>query len=215
MTDLTILCVSQFGTHSESFVRHFAETADAIGARLVIGADATPPAWMDSVACDCVALHSEGYIESVLDEAVAACDAGYVLRMDDDERISAPMVRWLADGDYRTNDHWAFPRMHLWPDEAHYITNAPLWPDLQTRLSVKAKAAGRSRIHAGSPFGTGRIAECVIEHHKFLARPLAERERLVEHYERLQSGAGEQFAGFSVIEPFSDRLNVGLVKHGR
>lgn len=213
MSDLTILCVSQFGEHAESFVRHFAETADAVDARLVVGADAAPPAWLDEIACECIGLRSEGFIESVLDEAIAACDDGYVLRMDDDEKISRPMVRWLADGGYRDADHWAFPRLHLWPDERHYVTNAPLWPDLQTRLSVKAKAGGRTRIHQGSPHGTGRIADCPIEHWKFIVRDREERERLVAHYEGLQSGAGERFSPFSLPELFSDRISVGLVKH--
>src|SRR5690606_10758983 len=87
-----------------------------------------------------------------------------------------------------------------------YIVNPPLWPDLQTRLSVKAKSGGRTRVHAGSPFGTGTVAPCVLEHHKFLVRPRGEREALVERYERIERGAGLGYSMFSVPEPYEDQL---------
>lgn len=213
MTDLSILCVSRFGEHAEPFIRHLADAAVQLGARFVLAADGETPRWAIGIAHGTVRVKSSGYLESVLDTAVAACPDGYVLRMDDDERISPSLSHWLAQCKYRDADHWAFPRMHLWPDETRYITNAPLWPDLQTRLSVKAKAGGRPRIHQGSPHGTGRVAEdAVIEHHKFLVRDRQERERLLAHYESLQPGTGSgHYAAFSVPERFAHRIQTARV----
>jgi hypothetical protein len=208
MTTLTILCITNFGFHASGFIRRLGEQASALGAGFVLGADAPLPSWIRD-DWTIVPLKSAGYIESVLDQVIAACPDGYILRLDDDEQIGPQMFNWLESGAYREAEHWAFPRQHLWPDPEHYVTNPPLWPDLQTRLSVKAMAGGRHRVHEGSPYGTGRVADVAIEHHKFLARPLAEREQLLEHYETLQPGAGgQQFDVFSVPERYIDH---GLV----
>jgi hypothetical protein len=211
MTGLTILCVTRFDAHAEPFVVRMADQAAMLGAGFVLGADGPPPAWVPDTA-HIVALASGGFIESVLDQAVAACPDGYILRVDDDEQLSSPLFRWLERGGYLEHDHWAFPRMHLWPDAEHYVTSPPLWPDLQTRLSVKALAGQRRRIHEGSPFGTGRLAEGIaIEHHKFLVRPLAEREALLDHYEALQPGAGgQQFDAFSLPERYESYFLEGI-----
>lgn len=205
MADLTLLCVSKLGDHARPFIEHFDEAAQELDATFVLAVDrAGAPGWtLDLHTDQFLWVRSDGYIESVLDDVIAECPDGYILRMDDDERISPPMQRWLAAGAYRQHDHWAFPRMHLWPDAKHYIVNDPLYPDLQTRLSVKAKAGGRRRIHVGSPFGTGTVAPVEIEHHKFLVRERAERERLVETYDRVLPGAGEHFKVFSVPEQFA------------
>lgn len=204
MTDLSILCVTKLGKHAEPFLVDMAALAVEVDAELVIAVDGggSLPAYVEECSSR-IDVQSNGCIESVLDEAIAACGREYVLRLDDDETASVELADWLADHRYRDADHWAFPRMHLWPDWSHYITSPPLWPDVQTRLSVKAKAGGRAQIHQGSPYGTGQIAGPAIEHHKFLVRGLAEREALVEHYESLQPGAGsDHFARFSVPERF-------------
>lgn len=212
--DLTLLCVTQFGDHAGPFVVRLCGVAVELGARMVVGADGDPPEWLTTLpGVTVVPLASAGYIESVLDEAIAACPNGYILRLDDDETISPGMLAWLDAGEYRAAPHWAFLRMHLYPNAEHYILNAPLWPDLQTRLSVKAKAGGRVRVHQGSPHGTGAIAEVAIEHHKFIARDYDERKALLDHYERLQPGAGsEQFAAHSVVEHYATQLETKRVR---
>lgn len=198
MSDLTILCVSAGREWASPFIETMRDHAEQLGAnflRLRDGED----------------VHSGGYIESVLDEAVARCETAYVLRLDDDEKISGEMLRWLGQGHYRESEHWAFPRRNLWPDASRYITNPPLWPDLQTRLSVKAKAASRTQIHSGSPFGTGRVAPVAIEHHKFLVRSEEERRALVERYDAIVPGAGAQYAMFSLPERYEKDLKCALI----
>lgn len=193
--DLTILCVSQGSAYSESFVEQMRADALRIGATFLLLVDGED-------------LHSGGYLESVLDEAVAKCDTEYILRLDDDEQLPEEAVQWLENGSYRSASHWAFKRRNLWPDTSQYIFNPPLYPDLQTRLSTKDKAGRLGGIHAGSPFGTGEVAPVPIDHHKFLVRPVEEREALIQRYDNVSPGAGSQYVMFSVPERFEGLLSV-------
>jgi hypothetical protein len=75
-----------------------------------------------------------------------------------------------------------------------------LWPDAQTRLSIRAKAGGRDVIHSGSPHGGGEMAPVLIEHHVFLVRSREEREAKVARYDAIAQGAGTSFLPFIVPE---------------
>lgn len=204
MNDLTILCVTNGGPHAGEFLRGMVHLADRIEARVATALDDVTPypegAWPTLFSDETIRVRSNGCIESVLDEAIAACPDGYILRLDDDETVTPELETWLAAGGYRQAEHWAFPRLHLYPTAEFYLTTPPLYPDLQTRLSLKQFAGGRTRVHAGSPFGTGTIGPAGIVHHKFLCRPIDERRALLERYEALQSGAGANFGVFSVPE---------------
>lgn len=167
------------------------QVAHNIGAELVLAIDQCDyyPAFAEEA--DRVAhVHSQGYIESVLDDALKVCAGEYVLRLDDDETCSPEMVEWLASGTWAQSDIWTFPRQHLWQDEQHYILNPPLWPDPQTRLMVREKAGARIGVHQACPFGAGHDTFAPIRHHKFLVRTKRERIALAEHYERITAGAG-------------------------
>lgn len=204
---LTIVCVTENRPHARPFVESMATCADGLGARFALAVDGDPEDWMFDLA-DVWRVNSKGYLESVLDEVIGSCLDGYILRLDDDERIGPEMFCWLSEQRYLEADHWAFPRMNLFPDADHFIENPPLYPDLQTRLSVKRLAGGRDRIHAGSPNGTGMVAPVAIEHHKFLVRSREEREMLVERYEQLQPGAGYQYVMFSLPENYREVLSI-------
>jgi hypothetical protein len=185
VTDLVTLCVTAGEEYSHPFVAALQELSDELGAPCVVydGAGA-------------------GAIEAVLDDALELAGDRYVLRVDDDELVSPAMREWLHDREYRASDHWAFPRVHLYPDLEHYVTQAPLWPDLQTRLSVRSKAGRPAELHAGSPYGTGRVAPVALEHHKFLVRSWVERRELLERYDEIRAGAGSRFVVFSLPELF-------------
>ena len=185
MTQLTILTCTKYAPHSGRFLQAFDELAVKLDA-------------------DMVEYDGRGFraIEDCLEDAVNECDDGsYILRLDDDELPSPEMVLWLENRLYETHDHWCFPRKHLWLDEDHYIPDFPLYPDLQTRLSIKAKSGGRHKLHDGSPFGSGEIAPCDIEHHKFLVRSTEERQLLLAEYRRINPAA-DMWAVFSVPECF-------------
>ncbi len=190
MIPLSILCVTEHGDHSPPFIADMAEIAEQLEAAFIL---------YDGRGVGC--------IENVLDQAVATCPDGMILRLDDDERCSPEMRDWLEDCAWLEDNHWAFPRLNLYPNEHSYISSVNLYPDLQTRLSVKWKSGGRQQIHAGSPFGTGRVAPCAIEHHKFLVRSLEERRAILSGYEA--AGADTyHFRPFSTPEDCLDQLIV-------
>lgn len=213
MSDLTILCITQGQPYAMPFIQRMAEDAKIIGAEFLLGPDGFTPDANLAPGCRRIGgLKSEGHIESILDQAIDHCADGYVLRLDDDERLPVATLDWLKQRGYEGSNHWAFPRLNLWPDADHYIENKPLWPDLQTRLSTKALSGGRKGVHDGSPFGTGRVAPVAIEHHKFLIRSREEREALVDHYETLRPGAGSKYVMFSVPERYEDVLSIKPVE---
>ncbi len=194
---LSILCVTKAEAYCLPFLQAFADLARVVNGELVIGADGAD-AFATMLAAPLhtgrprmiVELASKGYIESVLDEALAACHGDYILRLDDDELASPAMITWLQHGRYRAEKHWKFPRAHLWGDRELCIMNAPLWPDHQTRLSVREMAGERRGIHCGSPFGGGVLAPCLIEHYKFIVKSSEERRAIAATYDRVMSGAG-------------------------
>jgi hypothetical protein len=221
---ISILTVTRGEPHTPSFLHHFLTIATALHGEVVIGCDG---AQARSVVDNVLALHARNFtahrvrsidvrpdppvVESVLDRVIAECVAPWVLRLDDDETCSQGMVNWLRAGGYTTADVWKFNRAHLWGSADTYLEAPQLWPDHQTRLSVRAKAGGRAWIHAGSPFGGGELApvDAAILHHKFLVRGYDARKAIGERYDAVQPGAG--IAGgmraFQLPEDvFGDRL---------
>lgn len=196
MASLSILCVSQVKTRAIPFLDDMKNTAAALGAEFVLAEDGKD-------------VHSQGYLESVLEPAIALTHGDYVLRLDDDERCSRAMLRWLELKLYEQADHWSFPRVHLWKDPFTMIHEQYYWPDLQTRCSVRAKAGGRSEIHSGSPFGAGTIARVCIEHFVYLVKPYEERIAIAENYHRIRHGAdGGPFRASAIEDEHPDGLNL-------
>jgi hypothetical protein len=209
--NISILCITKLEGYAQPYLTQFEKLAKALKGELVIGFDVYPNQTSTAPIKTCASLvqiipvRSEGYLESVHDLVVAQCRGDYVLRLDDDEQCSPAMEDWLKLGKYRDHDHWKFNRAHLWPTDGPkpmMIKTPQLWPDQQTRLSVRAKADGRNIIHAGSPYGGGELAPVLIEHHKFLVKTLAERRAIVANYDRVAQGAGTEFAAFSVPEDY-------------
>lgn len=185
---LSILCVTRAESRAMPFLAEMALLAENLKAEFVIGADGADA--RDTLAeapyeCTITPLHASGAIEHVLDDAVASCQGEYVLRLDDDERCSFAMMRWLMTGEWETRDHWTFPRVTFWKNVTTVLMHPLFFPDVQTRLSVKAKAGGRPRIHQCSPFGGGKFAPVMIEHHKLLVKSLEERRALRARYDAL------------------------------
>lgn len=213
--DLSILCVTKVEPFAAPFLREMASLSHQLDADLIVGVDGD---WrtidrlfalkLDGRHNLAVPVASQGYIESVHDSLLPYCRTKYVLRLDDDERASPTMVRWLANGEYLAESHWKFPRAHLWINDQRYIVNSPLWPDHQTRLSLRELAGGRNAIHCGSPHGGGAEAPCCIEHHKFLIKSKEERLAIVRRYDSISPGAGSCMLAFSVPE---DHYQGGIV----
>lgn len=192
---LSILTVTKAEPYTIPFLRSMREVAERAKAEFVIAGDGpnavkTLKAWGLGDEEILVSVASKGYIESVLDTAINCCGGRYILRIDDDEFMSAEMQKWVVDEKYTESDHWKFPRAHLWGNRNQFIDMAPLWPDHQTRLSVRKKSGNRTFIHAGSPFGGGKLAPVLLEHGKFLVKSKEERKAIADRYDSFGVGLG-------------------------
>jgi hypothetical protein len=202
---LSVLCVTRLEAHALPFLHNLTHLAEACGAECVIAVDGDESVLPDIIkdTTKVARVKSAGYVESVLEDAIRFTTGDYILRLDDDERASVAMANWLRHQMYTSADHWSFPRVHLWGDQRHALSTPLLWPDPQTRLSIRAMAGGRSVIHAASPFGLGQMAPCAIEHHKFLVKTLDERREIAARYEARQPGTGSGlFLAFSCPEDY-------------
>jgi hypothetical protein len=216
---LSVLCVTNGdGQHVPLFVQRLAEIARHIRAEFILGLDgetAQQAGWVnlpDITRTIPLRAGGTGVLEDVLDQAIDGCDSDWILRLDDDEMPSAALVRWLDRGDYMRGSEtvYSFERAYLWGNEEHYITNDPLWPDWQTRLTVRERAGGRRTVHAGSPWGAGTMVRGLpIMHYKFLVRNMEQRMVIARHYERSQPGAGlgALFSKYNLPEVFLGNID--------
>lgn len=222
--DLSILCVTKAeGRGICNLLGQLAFAASELGAEFSIGADGsdamaticrTGPLWGHDFRL--FAVQSKGYVESALDDAIAHTDRHYVLRIDDDESISPAMLGWLKAGAYRTAEHWQFSRQHMWDlcwgpyrDGDGCLMTPHLWPDYQTRLSVRDKAGGRAGVHAPSPHGGGEIAPVSIVHWKYVVRTREDRRRIAQTYDAYSPGYGTgNMKPFSLPEEAYETMRV-------
>jgi hypothetical protein len=218
--NLSLLCVTKAESYTPYFLGHLEGAARALGAECVLVADGHEALGrLEAISASVResptrVVQSRGFLESVLDEAVTMCGRDWVLRIDDDEVMSPAMLRWLAKDFPNGYPVWKFPRANLFGAPNQYITNAPLWPDHQTRLTTKLLAGGRTTIHAGCPHGGGALAPGLIEHHKFLVKPLDARRAIAARYEQLQPGAGTPMLAFSAPEDVIAPLDLKLAELG-
>lgn len=200
--DLSILCVTRAEEEIIHLLDDLSYKAETLNAEFVIVVDSTSDRWVN-IDCNVdkfATIKSQGYIESILDEAITYTTGKYILRIDDDESIPDQLLNWLLSKEYLLSDNWKFARCHLYPNIDHYITNPPLYPDHQTRLSIREKSGNRPHIHAGSPFGGGQLCPYPILHHKFIVKSIESRQNIINRYNTVQSGMGTSFAHFSTPE---------------
>lgn len=195
---LSILCITKAESYAFNFLNKMTDLACSLRAEFVIAADgggAYTRCYNEALGEHklCMVQCTGPSLEEALDEAISHCSREYVLRLDSDETFHG--AQWLVDRKYLTHDNWAFTTYNLWQDRNHYITNAPLWPDIHTRLAIKEKSGGRTQLHAGSPWGMGELAPepIGIKHHKFLVRNYQQRLATAERYEAFSPGFGLGF----------------------
>ena len=195
---LSILTVTRGEPHTPRFLRHFRAVADILSAEFVVACDR-----VSAPACDAdryVAVESSGAIEDVLVQAHSACSGEYVLRMDDDETLSAQAILSLAEWGGLESDSrvYAFPRANLWGDQWHGISSGSLFPDFQVRLMPRDYER-RTRVHEGI-IPDSRFPGMIL-HHKFLIKSREERLAIAARYEEKQAGCGSgHYLQFSVPE---------------
>ena len=210
---ITVLCVTRGAPRTDRFLSDLERLAQELRGQFVIAldGDALPRVY------DAKVLHvvSKGYFGSVLDEAVAACDGEYILRIDDDERVSPAMFTWLMGESWHKADNWSFPRQCFWQNEQQYLTTPPWYPDHQTRLSVKAKSGHRPLPHDPSLYGFGDWAPVAIEHHELLVKTFEERWKFFQHLSRAR---GREMSDLEAQrwqpETWPDRITVAPYEEG-
>lgn len=218
MRDLTIVCISKVEPFSPPFLFDMETLAYRLGADFLLACDGGQAYAQASSLLHYTRLmrvDSKGYLESVHDDVIRSVETRYVLRLDDDEKASPAMVRWLVSRSYCADDHWKFARANLISPK-QYIVTSHLWKDHQTRLSVRSKAIGRTALHCGSPYGGGREAPVAIEHYKFIVKSLDERRRIAANYDRVMAGAGTGgMAPFTLPEvAYGDQIPTELWNDG-
>lgn len=213
MTELSIVIVTKGEDCIKPYLEEARTLAELLNAELVLGADACEHGLGD-YASKVVPVKCGGYIERALDVVIERASGKWVFRLDDDETASPALVEWLKDGSYRSYDVWSFPRANLWNGKA--ITTSPLWPDLQTRMTTRDKAGGRTQIHQGSPFGAGHIAPVAILHHKFEVRSFEDRLKIAATYESVKPGCGfgPTFQPFNLPERSLERVTIKDIGNG-
>lgn len=219
--NLSILCITNNEhPHVQRYILAMHRLATILGAELVLGLDrqkAQRAAWrgLATVAID---LEAKTLQEDVMDQAVDVCTGDYILRLDDDEMASTALKEWLISRKWAELNYnvYAFPRVYLWPDENHMLSNSGMYPDLQTRLGKKACMFGVNYVHAGNPNGTGLVIPYAIEHHNLLVKPEIMRRATLERYEGLRPGAGTrpEYARYNVPEMFYPELEYKEYNNG-
>jgi hypothetical protein len=176
------------------FLEKMREHADALNAVFVVALDTkdgfSSISRVQSLAHSVVFVKSEGYVESVIRNAYRAVQTSWCLRLDDDEEISPALFEWLRNRAYLENTAWHIPTMALYPDDQHFITNEPLYPDVHIRMtSWKHYDQMAEKIHAGQPF-LAAMTDKALYHHKYLVESYEDRVKKAEHYDSILDGAG-------------------------
>lgn len=153
--------------------------------------------------CDHIELiDTGGYIESVLEYVYSVPDTTHILRLDSDELVGERFIANLDDILSRPVDAVWMPRYAM-VSPFKYLSDKPMYPDMQLRLFRKGKITPRTIIH-NTPEINGPAADVNthIFHMKFLWRGRAEREALAKHYDEIASGAGSlpEYAAHQVPE---------------
>jgi hypothetical protein len=203
---LQILCITNGEPHAGEYIGRMFMLANRLGCELILGLDRERAQTAGYPCHNFIKLTADTLQENVVNEAVSFCTADYLLRLDDDEVVSPALENWLDGGIYEMigNKVYAFPRVYMWGDEDHILTNPGMWPDLQTRLGKRECMLGVDYIHAGNRHGTGQIVPYAIEHHKFLVKTHEQRQAIADRYEAIRPGAGSrpEYARYNLPELF-------------
>jgi hypothetical protein len=207
LSSLSIVCVTNNAhPHVERFIQNMNWLAALLGAEFVLGLDRekAKTSNLRKYATKALNLTADKLQEDVLDQAIAACSGEWVLRLDDDERISDSLLTWLMTGAYTSGRLYAFPCVYPYPDTNHILANPGMWPDLHTRLGRKELMFGVNHVHAGNPHGTGQVVPYAMEHHNLLVKTLEERRAKAALYESIRPGAGTlpEYVRYSLPEDF-------------
>lgn len=191
MPTLTVLTVSTLPAYGWRFIRDARDLAQDLGAEYVLAVDlgGMPAERAESMRglgesrgpntrTVFVDSQGKGYLEACLNQALDQCDSEYVLRLDDDERATPILAKWLREWVRccRPEKQYTFARAALYPDADHYVAQQPWWPDPQARLATR-ELSRRSYLHELWHGGEVYVPN-PIEHHVYLVKTAAEHDAI-------------------------------------
>lgn len=152
-------------------------------------------------------------IEEILPQIVAASNARWMLRIDDDEAPSSALVAWLTQMRSPAGKTIiALPRyaVRFEDDTAVYARSIPnvVEHDYQHRCFVREGVAFDATLHtAGLKYAPSDVVyappECCLYHFDWIVRTRAERAAKLSRYERLAPGSWSEFVSQYLPENFS------------
>jgi hypothetical protein len=149
-----------------------------------------------------------GFVEGVLDEVHRLPGTRFVLRLDDDERLTLPEAAepaahrraLLAAMDTHKVSHLWVPRRWMLPGDTHYITDLPWFPDRQVRLFdfAQCSVAWPTKPHdwptitqIDADRTDAVCSDAVIDHLDFCYTSAAERRAKAAGYTAINPGSAE------------------------
>jgi len=223
MNELTVLTITRGESHSLPFLQNLSDFAKSIGVEYLIGLDMFANIEIDLMkigTCRMVPCTSSGAIEHVLADVSQKAHSDWILRIDDDESMSAAMEDWIKQGDWLTDTHthYSFPTAWLWGDESHYIVNDRMYPDIHMRL-VKHNLMGDwpRQPHAIIERDAKHVVPAMLLHHKFLVKNYSERQTVAARYDYLSDGLGsnEVYKRYNLPEDVFDPIKTAFVGDGK
>lgn len=190
--NLTVRVITALERHAAPFLVAHVGLCRRIGAQLVVAVDRADPTGLPAEVVGLARVRrvrTNGNVTPVLNALLPLCGDGYVLSLDDDGCVSPAMERWLAARSHETEPVWQFPTAHLW-EAGWWITDPPLGTNRRPWLTTVAAGLVHDKLHTKPLAGRGAVAPVMLEHHKFLVKPRAERAARIQLYESLEKGGG-------------------------
>ncbi len=137
-------------------------------------------------------LSTDGYLESALPQMVALCSGDFILRLDDDERLSGNWTREDFESLVALNDlsHLTVLRRWIVDDGRDFIASTPWFPDVQMRLFRNLPASIRwpQQIHEPMEIAGNclTLGDRWIEHDVLFTATSAERQEKCRTYQALR-----------------------------
>ncbi len=218
---LSVCALTCGNPYAPRFLAEFRQLARDLGAEFVVAGDGERGVAMArQFSKNVLLLNLNGRTpEYAIAPTVSASQGDWILRFDDDETCSAAMREWLLAREWErgVEQVYSFPYAWLWGDERHFITSAPFWVDPHARLMPRQMTAQWGDcVHAGNPFGVGKIVPVAHLHHKFIVRTFEQRLATARQYDgyAMGAGTGSYYGQFTTPETHCKTLTVREVGDG-
>ncbi|MCL2819357.1 MAG: hypothetical protein FWD38_00775 [Oscillospiraceae bacterium] len=158
-----------------------------------------------------VSLPGKGSLEAYSKDVLYYCTKDWILRVDDDETLSADFTRDVIQyyiSDRQVTSYWIPRRWYI--NDLEYICTKPWYPDYQLRLyrNLPAIITLPENIHEPlKVYGkSGKINEIHLKHNDLVIASRNAREKKIERYELMNPGHSTKM--FYLYEDYLHDTNV-------